>query len=761
MRRWSVLRILIAVGLLLPSNQSARFSGLPLATVPEILALLVLLYSVFIHLARQHERALTNPIRTPHWAVAVGIGVIVLKLILFFSVPTSGRFEVCYQATDETFSTTCLPTFEPHPEFAKQSEFFPSRSTDVRKINFGPRQQNTQSLSGSTWRLPFVNSFKYDEGYRSWIDDDLDVEIFPFRATFKAHISLSQNELIRITYVGEAQITNSNKQRLLIPSYDSSRTVEIGGVTGDTEFEVKYAFLRTQTNDEHIEKPYAQLRVERVDEDGIRPLIPTMPLIVASLILFTDGLTVLLLGLLLWQIRRHITLLLVSIVLGLALQLSDFQIGLPILGKVELGIVLVALLLIGVLRGWWSTIVAIGPILVASGKQVLSEVQSITGSVGYLDQILVRLRGNDHLVYHSLVREMLETGFLRGGENVFYFQPGIRYFFYLQGVLFGESSVISGTVSTALLGLGILAVVSGLRSQRWGMLAVSQLIGIVSLTIWWSSSHTTQSAVFGLSEFGTWILLLFVFGLVIRELSPGVIVLIGVLLSWIVWIRPNQGIAMIGLGLAVVMIYRRQTRVSIFGSLLLFSVFFASLLLIPIHNVAFGNVFVILPNGHLAAEQQSWSTILRVMNDPDTQTFLLAQLRALLYLPSVLSDLYSARLAIAFVGFFLAFIASLCAIFRKDQQSQTLVALLYLLPVFQVVPFLKYTLIRYYPIHIVAIYLTLVLSTLAVTTLGQRAKSSETGLKSNRNSRFMSRSEVQLSESFADKHSNGRDCVDN
>lgn len=738
-----MVQFLIVVGLLLPSNQSARFSGVPLTSVPEVLALIVLLASVFIHFKQQRGQTPKNPNLAPSWSIAVVIGLIALKLIVFFSVPTSGRFEVCYQAVDETYLTTCLPTFEPHPELAKHSEFFASRSTDVKQINFGPRLQSIQSLSGSTWRLPFVNSFKYDQGYRSWIDDDLDVEVFPFRATFRTRISLSPNESIRITYVGEAQISASQNQRLLIPSYDASRTIEFGGVTGETELDVKYAFLRTQTNGENLEKPYAQLRLERVGADGIRPLVPTMPLIVTTLNSITDGLVLVLLGLLLWRIRRYATSLLVSVVLGLALHVSNFQINFPVLGRVELEIVLVALLLIGVLRSWWSSIVVIGPILVTSSKQVLAEVQGITGSPGCFDQVLIRLRGNDHLVYHSLVREMLETGFLRGGESFFYFQPGIRYFFYVQGVLFGESSVLTGIVSTTLLGLGILAVVSGLRNKIRGIVAWSQLVGIASLTVWWSSSHTTQSAVFGLSEFGTWIFLLFVFGLLFRKLSPGIMALIGVLLSWVVWIRPNQGIAMIGLGLAVLMFYRRQRRDFVLGTTLLISVFCFSLLLIPIHNLAYGDFSFILPIGHLAAEQQSWSTILRVMNDPDAQRFLLAQLRALLYLPSVQSDLYSPRLAIAFIGFFLAFIFSLVGIFRKKKQSRILITLLYLLPICQTVPFLKYTLIRYYPIHVVAIYLTFALATLAVTALLQDAAPDETAVRSGNVSNYTRGSEVQ------------------
>ncbi|NBO55180.1 MAG: hypothetical protein EBU84_11430, partial [Actinobacteria bacterium] len=75
--------------------------------------------------------------------------------------------------------------------------------------------------------------------------------------------------------------------------------------------------------------------------------------------------------------------------------------------------------------------------------------------------------------------------------------------------------------------------------------------------------------------------------------------------------------------------------------------------------------------------------------------------------------------------------------------SRILITLLYLLPICQTVPFLKYTLIRYYPIHIVAIYLTFALATLAVTTLLQDATTDETAVRSGNVSNYTRGSEVQ------------------
>ena len=63
------------------------------------------------------------------------------------------------------------------------------------------------------------------------------------------------------------------------------------------------------------------------------------------------------------------------------------------------------------------------------------------------DYALLRPRGNDQLVYMSLAQKMLSTGFFRGGEDIYYFQPGIRYVFFLLQAFLGSGQLIIGTVT--------------------------------------------------------------------------------------------------------------------------------------------------------------------------------------------------------------------------------------------------------------------------------------------------------------------------
>jgi hypothetical protein len=717
MKRQSFFQYLTLIALLVPSNQSALFNGLPLGSQTELFALVIVVLAIGIRIAHSDRTDKPKPNRSSRWAMAIAAGLIVLKLGIFFSAPTSGRYEVCYRAANEVSDAKCLPTFEPHPLLARHSEFFDSRSSDVKKIDFGSRRDGYESLSGSTWRLPFVNSFKYDKGYWNWLDSDRDIEIFPFQVIFRARLSLSPGDKIRVSYVGEGLIGVNQTSKLLPPSYNSASNLEFDVPDGDVEFELAYAFLRTQTYGDSTYKPYAQLRVERVSPESTVSLVPGEAWVLRLLNLLTDGLLLSSLMLLLWWIRAYAKPILLTTGLGLLIYLAGCRFIIPKVAGPELGFLAVTILLVGILLRRWKPLLALGPLLAAGTTQVLSEVRSATGATATLGQVLVRLRGNDQLVYYSFVREMLETGFFRGGENVYYFQPGIRYVFYIQGLLFGESSVLTGIVSNSLIGLGILAVTVGLREKNPMRFLATRVIGVISLAVWWSSSHTTQSAIFGLSEFGTWILLLFAFSLLLTRLSDTKMFLLGLFSSWIIWIRPNQGFAMLGLLLIAVLSYRRQNEGSRQGIIFGVSIFTVSLGLIPIHNIVFGNSPVFLPGGHLGVEKVGLSSVFRIASDQSAQAFFSKQFRALFYVPSFLPELYSTRLAIAFLGFAVSGLLLLSITLKHRTRDKTLAVLLLLLPLLQVAPFARYTLIRYYPIHIIAIHLTFILAILALSAL--------------------------------------------
>jgi hypothetical protein len=182
-----------------------------------------------------------------------------------------------------------------------------------------------------------------------------------------------------------------------------------------------------------------------------------------------------------------------------------------------------------------------------------------------------------------------------------------------------------------------------------------------------------------------------------------------------IWIRPNQGLAMIGL-VVVNAIYSQVGNQNRLRRITLgLGVMFVVLLLIPIHNYVFGGVIAFQPVGAVLAQQLSWAQLSGVFEDSSAQTFLLNNLKAAMYLPSFLPEIYSYRLALAILGFWITIVFILARmVWTRGPVLKMSFAVMVIAA--QAAPFLKYTIVRYHPIQIVAIHLTAVLVMLYLTS---------------------------------------------
>ena len=696
----------------MPSNSELSFNGLPWTTRPEIVVITILVYLYgFSSNRRLLEKSLGKLHRRQWLSVVISIGaLVILKGLTFVMAPTAGQFEVCYVSVNKMPQSDCVGTFEPLPVFASLSEFFDRRSTAVGSISFGPQKESALGISQTNWRIPMINSREYDEGWRTWNSDDKNIEVFPFRAYFRGLIDVPVGEELRVRYVGEGRIVVDDVAMPLPASYDEEQRVIVGVGREQAEIQIDYAFLRSETYGNRTGLPYAALVFESGSDNNFSSIEAQSS---TKLRLLALGLDMSILLLFVWILlllreksREHAIVLLLG---GIAV-LSVYFESIPAIQRhlpFEVPVLTLAgLSILGMRRNWNPTRMFLCYIVTAVSL-VRQEIYFAFDQFPALGQILVRLRGNDHLVYHAHVREMLVSGFFRGGENVYHFQPGIRYYFYVQNVLFGESGFVTGVVSVSLMGLGIWFVASSLQSPDI-CIKVVQYLGVISLLIWWSSSHTTQSTIFGLSEFGTWIIASYIIGLMLCTPKNVQMAAIAILAGVAVWIRPNQGLAMIGLVLGAAMISQSHRGVQLRRTGLGLGVMATVLLLMPIHNYVFGGIVAFQPSGAVAASQLTWEQLSRVLEDSGAQDFLLNNLKAALYLPSFLSGIYSYRLALAILGFWVTIILIAVQLLRSRKQMLRLGFALVVVAA-QAVPFLKYTIVRYHPIQIVAIHLTAIL----------------------------------------------------
>jgi hypothetical protein len=119
---------------------------------------------------------------------------------------------------------------------------------------------------------------------------------------------------------------------------------------------------------------------------------------------------------------------------------------------------------------------------------------------------IFRDRVADWLVFQGYARSILLESSLRGGEDVFYFMPGMRYVAFVLHILFGENDVFIGILTgVALVASGLWLVMRVLsrvdrRHWWWALIAATAVVSGVGRPI------SRELAAAGASEVVAWTL---------------------------------------------------------------------------------------------------------------------------------------------------------------------------------------------------------------------------------------------------------------
>lgn len=244
----------------------------------------------------------------------------------------------------------------------------------------------------------------------------------------------------------------------------------------------------------------------------------------------------------------------------------------------------------------WRRLVWPG-ILVLSSVAVLLLVDA-----SFLGGFRPLIGGDDGLVHEGFARIMLShllegdiSQILLGDESVYYFMPGLRYFHFIERILFGDTNFGYLIVMLALP-LLVWRLFLVFLPLRWGVV-LSLLFVITPIGVLFGSTYFLflKDATHGDADpLG---LTLFLGGLLLiieqvcsdRSRSVGAAALAGFVLALALIVRPNLGIS-IGVLLVGASIYvlRRWS----FGQLAALALGFTPVLLLPLHNWVYGGVFV-------------------------------------------------------------------------------------------------------------------------------------------------------------------------
>tara|TARA_B100000900_G_scaffold330232_1_gene290737 strand:+ start:2263 stop:4260 length:1998 start_codon:yes stop_codon:yes gene_type:complete len=186
--------------------------------------------------------------------------------------------------------------------------------------------------------------------------------------------------------------------------------------------------------------------------------------------------------------------------------------------------------------------------------------------------LIVKPGGSDSLTYENQARLILEGDGLRGGASVFLYSPGYRYFLFALHVIFGDFWNVAW-IAVLSLCINFIYLIADKRNPIT-FLFVLFLV----------SDNVRNIFLYGMSETSSLVLFLASIYLIIRKekISAGVVIMsIGVL------VRPETGLY----ALAVLWFNRRKLKMRNYLS-------FGALLILPlIHNLYYGNEFVVLTSG--------------------------------------------------------------------------------------------------------------------------------------------------------------------
>jgi hypothetical protein len=359
-----------------------------------------------------------------------------------------------------------------------------------------------------------------------------------------------------------------------------------------------------------------------------------------------------------------------------------------------------------------------------------------------LNRVVYDSVGNDPLTYMSQGYSILATGSLRGGESVYFYSPGYRYFLFLLHTLFGDGATIASAAMFAGMYAGVAFVALRLwtpprvggkseRGARSALIIYGLLLAAVPYLIiaWFVSSTGTGTF---LSETLTWVALLFAGPLLLAPRRRTDILLGAALTGVAYFTRVDQGPGVLSLvvvsalmvlpagGMFLVGSSRRSLRNLYIGSgaLLLFIAALPAL-----HNLYYGGRLVLTPGEATLPLNMPFppSDVLKLLRSAPERAILFSQLRGVFVVPCN-TRTCALQLESAFVrqpfptaaylmeGLWVG-AGVLAVVLRKSLNWRT--STLLLIPVAFLGPYIFAQVYVYYPRHVVAGYLMAAVATLA------------------------------------------------
>jgi len=597
--------LLLLIGLaLLPGHSDSIFSGMPLNNKTEFLTFIFIIsFSFGLVLIKKINFKINRSIAILLLTVSL---LLPLKFYLFKNSENKG-FKACYRALINELSE-------------RKCEF----STDYL-FNSGDftRYDETIDFYSTNWNLGFWNELRFNI-YQ--IEGNLIRERNPFEVIWQGDVALNANSIIEVEYTGEGKLKISNSEINLPAHYKSKAKVRVRALeeiikTDNTlapiELYYKFQDFSQIGMPKDVLGPNASIKV-KLFKDSKEELLRR----------FSIARTNSLLKLTFSLIDLLTAILFLSVIISL---------GMLILRERKILLVMYLVLIAFFLINFSFKTLDISSFFYNKYKSQDLDFSNIS-TVFYRDP------GSDELTYESYATDMLKKGtvkdFLRGEEDVFYYQPGFRYLLALMHVLFGDGNrgIIFFWQILFLISLFFIFDFLSRKIDSTPFLIFLMLFLLVFV------KAINKNIAYGASEPPSWFFLIFaiyfLFGVVsYRRYFLGI-----VLLAFSSLIRVNYlpGCIFIIVAFYLYLFSFKKEEGLLKKNLVFIGVssflFISIYSLIPLHNYHYGNKFILTTIASLHHETLIFapSKLLNIFNDISVVTFLLKKLKFIFLRPPFL-----------------------------------------------------------------------------------------------------------------------------
>lgn len=236
------------------------------------------------------------------------------------------------------------------------------------------------------------------------------------------------------------------------------------------------------------------------------------------------------------------------------------------------------------------------PLVIPAAGLTIATIATYDAAVNFYGDFIIYQGGNDGLLHEGYARNMLRhllagniAELLRGGEDVYYYMPGLRYLKVLERVLFGDNHF--GLLAVMLF--APMAVYAAARRVMPMLLALGLMVALYPLGVY---TIFIDLAARGFGDSIGYVLFLIGAALLLhhaanREAALGSSVTGHLLLALASFVRPNL---LPGAGLLLLAVFFWNVRQRRWPTAVAAAAGFIPVLVMPLHNWWFGQKWVLL-----------------------------------------------------------------------------------------------------------------------------------------------------------------------